>query len=63
MSECLEETTNYSGSNATSYVLMTTLTLNLGSVISLTHEAFYALCQANPDIQFERTARGLINFT
>jgi hypothetical protein len=42
---------------------MTTLTLNLGSVISLTHEAFYALCQANPDIQFERTARGLINFT
>jgi Uma2 family endonuclease len=37
---------------------MTTLTLNLGSVISLTHEAFYALCQANPDIQFERTAKG-----
>jgi Uma2 family endonuclease len=24
----------------------------------LTHEAFYALCQANPDIQFERTAKG-----
>ena len=37
---------------------MTALILNLDSVVQLTDDAFYALCRANPDIQFERTAKG-----
>jgi Uma2 family endonuclease len=37
---------------------MTALTLNLDSIVQLTDIAFYALCQANPDVKFERTAKG-----
>ncbi len=37
---------------------MTALTLNLDAIVQLTDNAFYALCRANPDIQFERTAKG-----
>lgn len=36
---------------------MTPLTLNLDAIVQLTDDAFYALCQANPEIQFERTAK------
>lgn len=37
---------------------MTPLTLNLNSVIELSDEQFYQLCQANRDIRFERTSAG-----
>ncbi len=37
---------------------MTALTLNLDAIVQLTDDAFYALCRANPDIKFERTAKG-----
>ena len=37
---------------------MAPLTLNLSSVIQLTDDAFYNLCQSNPDLNFERTAKG-----
>jgi Uma2 family endonuclease len=37
---------------------MTALTLNLNSVIQLTDEQFFQLCQANQDLRFERTATG-----
>lgn len=37
---------------------MTVLTLNLDSIIQLTDEQFYQLCQANRDVRFERTAEG-----
>ncbi|WP_013323259.1 Uma2 family endonuclease [Gloeothece verrucosa] len=37
---------------------MSTITINLKPLIALTREAFYELCQANPDISFERTAQG-----
>lgn len=37
---------------------MTTLTLNLDSVIQLTDDIFQVLCIANPEIKFERTAKG-----
>ncbi len=37
---------------------MTTLTLNLNSVITLTSEEFYQLCQDNPDLKLERNATG-----
>jgi len=37
---------------------MTALTLNLDAIVQLTDGAFYALCRANPDIKFERTAKG-----
>ncbi len=36
---------------------MTTLTLNLKQFVA-TSEEFFALCQANPDLQMERTANG-----
>lgn len=39
---------------------MTVLTLNLDPVIKLTNEQFYQLCQANPEIKFERTATGAL---
>jgi Uma2 family endonuclease len=35
---------------------MTTLTLYLNSVIKLTREQFYQLCQQNPDLKLERNA-------
>lgn len=37
---------------------MDTLTLDIKSVIDLTDEQFYQLCQRNRDLQFERTAQG-----
>jgi Uma2 family endonuclease len=37
---------------------MTTLTLNLNSVIKLTRSQFYQLCQENPDLKLERNAQG-----
>jgi Uma2 family endonuclease len=37
---------------------MTALTLNLDAIVQLTNDAFYALCRANPEIKFERTAKG-----
>ncbi|BAY62333.1 hypothetical protein NIES22_24070 [Calothrix brevissima NIES-22] len=37
---------------------MAPLTLNLNSVIKLTSEEFYQLCQDNPDLKLERNAAG-----
>jgi Uma2 family endonuclease len=35
---------------------MNALTVNLQSVLELTDEQFFQLCQANRDLRFERTA-------
>lgn len=37
---------------------MTAVTLKLGSVLQLTDDQFYELCQANRDLRLERTAKG-----
>lgn len=37
---------------------MTAITLELRSLIDLTDDQFYQLCQANRDVRFERTAKG-----
>jgi len=37
---------------------MNTITLNLKSIINLADEQFYELCLANPDVKFERNAKG-----
>ena len=37
---------------------MTALTVNLNSVIKLTDEQFFQLCEINEELRFERTARG-----
>ena len=37
---------------------MTAITLDFHSVVDLTDEQFSKLCQANPDIELERTAKG-----
>ncbi len=37
---------------------MTALTLNINSIIKLTSEQFYQLCQDNPDLKLERNAQG-----
>lgn len=37
---------------------MNTITINLKPVIELTDEQFYQLCQKNPEIKFERSAKG-----
>jgi len=37
---------------------VTAVTLNLEPLVSLTNDAFYALCQANPEVKFERTSIG-----
>ncbi|MEG4939381.1 Uma2 family endonuclease [Microcoleus sp. F4-D5] len=37
---------------------MTAITLNLNSIIKLTSEQFYQLCEENPDLKLERTANG-----
>lgn len=37
---------------------MTALTLKLNSIINLTDEQFYQLCQDNPELKLERTAIG-----
>ena len=37
---------------------MTSLTLNLNSIIKLTSEQFYQLCKTNPELKLERNAQG-----
>ena len=37
---------------------MTAITLNLNSIIKLTSEQFYQLCEENPDFKLERNANG-----
>lgn len=37
---------------------MTSLTLDLGALVTLTDEQFYKLCRTNRDLRFERTAAG-----
>jgi len=37
---------------------MTVFTITLDSVGTLTDDAFYQLCLANPDVKFERSAKG-----
>lgn len=37
---------------------MTAITLNLNSLIKLTSEQFYQLCEENPDLKLERNANG-----
>lgn len=37
---------------------MTALTVNFNSIIQLTDEQFYQLCQDNSDLRFERNAKG-----
>ncbi|MDB9315255.1 Uma2 family endonuclease [Spirulina sp. CS-785/01] len=37
---------------------MSQVTLNFAPVFQLNREQFYQLCQANPDLQLERTAQG-----
>ena len=37
---------------------MTAITLDFHSVVDLTDEQFSKLCQLNPDIKLERTAKG-----
>jgi Uma2 family endonuclease len=39
---------------------MTALTLTLDSIIALTDERFFQLCQSNRDLRFERTAQGAL---
>lgn len=42
---------------------MTAITLDLHSVVDLTDEQFYQLCQANPDFKLERAATGEIEMS
>ncbi|NJP12132.1 MAG: Uma2 family endonuclease, partial [Leptolyngbyaceae cyanobacterium RU_5_1] len=37
---------------------MTAYTIDLNPVIQMTDEQFYQLCRANPDLKFERNAKG-----
>ncbi|MBD2180701.1 Uma2 family endonuclease [Planktothrix sp. FACHB-1355] len=37
---------------------MTAVTINFNSVIKLTDDQFYQLCRSNPDVKFERNAKG-----
>lgn len=37
---------------------MTAITLNLNSIIKLTSEQFYQLCEENPELKLERSANG-----
>ena len=39
---------------------MTAITINFNPIIKLTQDQFYELCRANPDIKFERNAKGEI---
>jgi Uma2 family endonuclease len=41
---------------------MTAITLNLNSIIKLTSEQFYQLCEQNPDLKLERNANGELIF-
>lgn len=44
----------------TSQIVMTAITINLNPIIQLTDDQFYQLCRANPDVKFERNAKGEI---
>lgn len=37
---------------------MTAITINFNNVIKLTSDQFYQLCRDNPDVKFERNAKG-----
>jgi Uma2 family endonuclease len=37
---------------------MTAITVNLNPIVKLTDEQFYQLCRENPDVKFERNAKG-----
>ncbi len=37
---------------------MNSITINLNSVIELDEDQFYEICQSNPDVKFERNAKG-----
>jgi Uma2 family endonuclease len=39
---------------------MNAITVNLNPVIQLTDDQFYQLCRANPDVKFERNAKGAL---
>lgn len=39
---------------------MNTVTINFNSVVKLTDDQFYQLCRNNPDVKFERNAKGEI---
>lgn len=39
---------------------MTAITINFNPIIKLTEDQFYDLCRVNPDIKFERNAKGEI---
>lgn len=39
---------------------MNTLTLNFNSIIKLSNDQFYQLCRDNPEVKFERNAKGEI---
>lgn len=39
---------------------MNTVTLNLKPIIEITDDRFYELCHSNPDVKFERNAKGEI---
>lgn len=39
---------------------MTAITFNLDSIVKLTDDQFYQLCRENPDVKFERNAKGEI---
>ncbi len=39
---------------------MTAITINLNPIVKLTNDQFYHLCRVNPEIKFERNAKGEI---
>jgi Uma2 family endonuclease len=41
-------------------MVMTAVTINFNPIIKLTDEQFYHLCRVNPEIKFERNAKGEI---
>lgn len=43
-----------------SFIPMTAITVNLNPIIKLTDDQFYQLCRANPEVKFERNAKGEI---
>ncbi|MBE9050876.1 Uma2 family endonuclease [Nostocales cyanobacterium LEGE 11386] len=42
---------------------MTAITVNLNPIIKLTDDQFYQLCRENPEVKFERNAKGEILIT
>lgn len=37
---------------------MTAITINFNHIVKLTNDQFYQLCRDNPDVKFERNAKG-----